>query len=569
MSHLRSLLEVDRLFLASIILIVIYLTVIPLGMMVFGSFQKGLPGTWSPVTLENYIRAFSQPSLYSAIANAVTYSIGAGLLSFTLGTLLAWLTERTDLPFKGLIYGSVLGAMMIPGVLFTISWILLLAPKSGLINVWLMSLLGLSAPPFDPYNLWGMIFVSGIDDFYTPFLFMAAAFRSMDPALEEASISAGAGNLRTFFSITMRLMLPAALGVALLIFIRGIEDFEIPALLGIPAGIYVLSTEIFLTVRRPPTDFNLAATISMFYLLVALGGLYLYFKSTRMSEKFAVITGKGFRPSVTKLGNWRLPAGVCALGLITLTVYLPLAVLAWTSLLPWYAQPSWSMVGSLTLKNYRWLVNDDLILSAFFNNLLVGVSAAFLVTLFAAVIAWIVIRTQMPGRHFLDGLTFSATAYPSMVLGLALIWFYLTVPIPVYGTLWILILAYVTKRLPTSVRMCSAVMTQIRKELEEASEACGAGFLRTFVRVVLPLLVPGLFVSFVSTLTITFKALSLPVLLGHAGSELVPFLIFDLFESGRYAEVAALGCVTISVITLLTLAFRRLSQRLGLGAAGQ
>jgi iron(III) transport system permease protein len=129
MSHLRSLLEVDRLFLASIILIVIYLTVIPLGMMVFGSFQKGLPGTWSPVTLENYVRAFSQPSLYSAIANAVTYSIGAGLLSFTLGTLLAWLTERTDLPFKGLIYGSVLGAMMIPGVLFTISWILLLAPK--------------------------------------------------------------------------------------------------------------------------------------------------------------------------------------------------------------------------------------------------------------------------------------------------------------------------------------------------------------------------------------------------------------------------------------------------------
>jgi iron(III) transport system permease protein len=569
MSNLRSLFEADRIFLASIIVIVTYLTVVPLGVMVFGSFQKGLPGTWSPITLENYVRAFSQPSLYRAIGNAVIYSVGAGLVSFTLGTLMAWLTERTDLPFKGLIYGSVLGAMMIPGVLFTISWILLLAPKSGIINVWLMRLFGLSAPPFDPYSLWGMIFVSGIDDFYTPFLFMAAAFRSMDPALEEASISAGAGNLRTFFSITMRLMLPAALGVALLIFIRGIEDFEVPALLGIPAGIYVLSTEIFLTVRRPPTDFNLAATISMFYLLVALGGLYFYFKSTRTSEQFSVITGKGFRPSLTKLGRWRVPAAACALGLITLTVYLPLAVLAWTSLLPWYAQPSRSMLSLLTLKNYRWLTTDDLIVSAFFNNLLVGISAAFLVTLFAAVIAWIVIRTHMPGRHFLDALTFSSTAYPSMVLGLALIWFYLTVPIPIYGTLWILILAYVTKRLPTSVRMCSAVMTQIRKELEEASETCGASFLRTFRRVVLPLLVPGLFVSFVSTLTITFKALSLPVLLGHAGSELVPFLIFDLFESGRYAEVAALGCVTISVITLLTLGFRRVSQRLGLGAAGQ
>ena len=569
MSRLRALFEADKLFLVSITVVVVYLTIIPLGVMVLGSFQTGLPGSWSPVTLENYVRAFSQPSLYSAIANAVTYSVGAGAISFGLGTFMAWLTERTDVPCKGVIYGSVLGAMMIPGVLFTISWILLLAPQAGLLNVWLVSVLGLTEPPFDPYNLWGMIFVSGIDDFYTPFLFMAAAFRSMDPSLEEASVTSGAGNLRTFFTITMQLMLPAALAVSLLIFIRGIEDFEIPALLGIPAGIYVLSTEIFLTVRRPPTDFNLAATISMFYLLVALGGLYLYFKNTRMSEKFAVITGKGFRPSVTRLGKWRVPAALCALFLITLTVYLPLAILAWTSLLPWYAPPSWNLVKLLTLKNYRWLMEDDLILSAFFNNMLVGVSAAFLVTLFAAVIAWIVIRTQIPGRRFLDGLAFSATAYPSMVLGLALIWFYLTVPIPVYGTLWILILAYLTKRLPTSVRMCSAVMTQIRKELEEASEICGASFLRTFRRVVIPLLVPGLFVSFVSTLTITFKALSLPVLLGHAGSELVPLLIYDLFESGRYAEVSALGCVTITVITILTLAFRRLSRHLGLGAAAQ
>jgi len=569
MSHLRTWFEADKLFLFAITLLVIYLTVVPLGVMILGSFQTGLPGTWSPVTLGNYIRAFSEPSLYRAIVNAVTYSLGAGALSFSLGTFMAWLTERTDVPCKGLIYGSVLGAMMIPGVLFTISWILLLAPNAGLINVWLVSLFNLAESPFDPYNLWGMIFISGIDDFYTPFLFMAAAFRSMDPALEEASIASGASNLKTFFAITMRLMLPAALAVALLIFIRGIEDFEIPALLGIPAGIYVLSTEIYLTVRRPPTDFNLAATISMFYLLVAMAGLYLYFKSTRMSEKYAVITGKGFRPSVARLGKWRIPASLFALLLITLTVYLPLAVLAWTSLLPWYAPPSWNMVQLLTLKNYRWLINDDLILSAFSNNLVVGISAAFLVTLFAAVIAWIVIRSQVPGRRFLDGLAFSATAYPSMVLGLALIWFYLSVPIPVYGTLWILIIAYLTKRLPSSVRICSAVMTQIRKELEEASEICGARFLKTFRRVILPLLVPGLFVSFVSTLTITFKALSLPVLLGHSGSELVPLLIFDLFESGRYSEVAALGCLTITVVTLLTLVFRRLSRRLGLGAAGQ
>jgi iron(III) transport system permease protein len=557
----------DRLFLLAIILVVIYLTVVPIAVMIFGSVQSGLPGTWTPLTFENYARAFSHSALYSAIFYSLVYSIGAGLISFAIGTSLAWLTERTDMPFKGLIYASVLTAMMIPGVLFTISWILLLSPKAGLINIWMMKLFGLTEAPFDPYGLAGMIFVSGIDDFYTPFLFMTAAFRSMDPSLEEASVASGASMYATFFRVTMRLMLPAALGVALLIFIRGIEDFEVPALLGMPAGIYVLSTEIYVSVRRPPTDFNLAATFSMFYLVVAMAGLYLYLKSTEATEKFAVITGKGFRPSIIRLGKWRVSALLVAFLVIGVTVYFPLAVLAWTAFLPWYAPPSWETVELLTLKNFRWLVNDPLIVGAVKNNFLVGISAALIVTLFGAVVSWIVVRTRAPGRRLLDALAFSATAYPSMVLGLALIWFYLTVPIPIYATLWILVVAYVTKRLPASTRVCAAIMTQIRKELEEASEVCGASFLRTFASVVTPLLIPGLFVSFISTLTMTFKALSLPVLLGHSGTELVPVLIFDLFESGRYPEVAVLGCATMVIITSVTLMTRRLSQRFGLGSA--
>jgi iron(III) transport system permease protein len=555
----------DALFLLAITVLVVYLTVIPIAVMIFGSLQSGLPGSWTPLTLDNYVRAFSTPALYSAVLSSVLYSAGAGVISFALGTYLAWLVERTDLPFKGLIYGSVLAAMMIPGVLFTISWILLLSPRAGLLNVWLMKLTGLTEPLFDPYGMAGMIFVSGIDDFYTPFLFMAAALRSMDPALEEASMVAGAGVPRTFFRITFRLMLPAALAVSLLLFIRGIEDFEVPALLGIPAGITVLSTEIYLSVRRPPADFNLAATFSMFYLLVGMVGLYFYFKSTRNAENFAVITGKGFQPRMTRLGRWRVPAVTSAFLLMALAVYLPMLILIWTSLLPWYAAPSWEMLRVLTFKNFQWLFNDSLILSALRNNFIVGLTAAALATLFGGVISWIVIRTQIPGRRILDGLAFSATAYPSMVLGLALIWFYLTVPIPLYGTLWILVIAYVTKRLPMSTRVCSAVMTQIRKELEEASEICGANFLRTFAKIIVPLLIPGLFVSFVSALTMTFKALSLPVLLGHSGTELVPLLIFDLFESGRYSEVAALGCTTIIIITLLTVVFRRLVRRVGVG----
>jgi iron(III) transport system permease protein len=557
----------DRLFLISIIVLVFYLTAVPILVMILGSLQSGLPGSWTPLTLANYATALSDPNLYQAILNAVIYSVGGGAISFVLGTYLAWLTERTDIPFKGLIYGSVLVAMMIPGVLFTISWILLISPKAGLINIYLRQIFGLTQGPLDPYGMVGMILVSGIDDFYTPFLFMAAALRSMDPSLEEASITSGAGGFATFFRVTLRLMLPAALAVGLLIFIRGLEDFEVPALLGLPAGVYVLSTEIYLSVRRPPSNFNMAATFSMFYLLVAIVGLYFYFRLTRVGERFAVITGKGFRPRLTRLRSWRMPAALTALGIVAVAVYLPLAVLAWTSLLPWYEAPSWEMARAVTLKNFYWLFHDGRILVALRNNFVVGISAAAVVTLFAAAISWIVIRTRIPGRKVLDGLAFSALAYPSMVLGLALIWFYLTVPIPIYATLWILVVAYVTKRLPNSVRLCSAVMIQIQKELEDASAVCGATFLRTFCRIILPLLVPGLFVSFATTLMITFKALSLPVLLGHAGSELVPLLFFDLFESGQYPKVAALGTATIVIIAGVTFMVRVASQKLGVRPA--
>ena len=568
MRQVTRLLTWDNLFLGGVVLAVIYLAVIPVAVMIFGSLQSGLPGTFTPITVRNYVAAFGEPLLYRSIGNTLVYSVGAGIISFSLGTYLAWLTERTDVRFKGFIYVSVLTAMMIPGVLFTISWILLISPRAGLVNVYLNALFGVGEGLIDPYGMAGMIFVSGIDDFYTPFLFMAAAFRSMDPALEEASTIAGAGTRTTFFRVTLRLMMPAALGVWLLIFIRGLEDFEVPALLGIPVGTYVLSTEIYLTVRRPPSDFNMAATYSMFYLGVAMLGLYLYHRWTRASDRYAVISGKGYQPRVTSLGRWRPFATLSAMGLLAVAVHLPLVVLAWTSFLPWYGPPSAALAKAMTLENYLWLAEDDLVLSSLKNNLIVGFAAAAVVTLFAAVVAWIVIRTRLPGRRLLDGLAFSGTAYPSMVLGLALIWFYLTVPIPIYATLWILIIAYVTKRLPVSVRICSAVLVQVNRELEEASSVAGAGFLRTFTRVVLPLLVPGLFVSFATTLTISFKALSIPILLGHAGTELMPLLIFDLFESGEYPKVAALGVATIVVITFATAAARLASRRVGVTAPG-
>ncbi|MGH7833065.1 MAG: ABC transporter permease, partial [Candidatus Binatia bacterium] len=274
-----------------IVLVVVYLTLVPILMLIYGSFRDGPPGTESAFDLGNYQTVFTNPDLYESLANSLRFALGGSSLAFAVGCLLAWLTERTNIPFKGLIYASVFTELMIPGVLETIALVLLYSPKIGLINVFLMGALSLGGPPFNIYSMGGMIWAFGVGSFAVPFLLMAAAFRSMDPSLEEAAMVSGSGTMGTLYRITLKLALPAMLAAWLLLFIRAIETFEEPLVLGLPSGITVLATEVYLAVRRMPTDYNLAATFAIVYLVVAVVGLVIYFRATRFSERYAVITG--------------------------------------------------------------------------------------------------------------------------------------------------------------------------------------------------------------------------------------------------------------------------------------
>jgi iron(III) transport system permease protein len=554
----------STLLLFGVAVLVLYLTVIPLAMMVYGSFHDGPPGTESFLTFRNYVRAFNNPVLYKSILNSVIFALGAGSLAFVVGCLLAWFTERTNIALKGLIYVAVFIEVIIPGILESISWVLLLSPKIGLINVYAKTLFGFSEAPFNIYSMGGMIWAFGVSSYTVPFLLMAAAFRSMDPALEEAAFVSGSGILQTVRRITLRLMLPSMLAAWLLLFIRGIETFEVPAIIGLPADIVVLSTEVYLTTREVPTDYNLAATFAMVYLVVAVVGLYIYFRATRYAERFAVISGKGFRPIVMNLGRWRLVAGAACFLLLSIIAFLPLLVIVYTSFLPWYAPPSAKMFSLMSIENYRFLINYGPVLGAFKNNLIVGVASASVTVFLTAVVAWIVVRTSIRGRKILDVLAFSPIAFPGVVFGLSLMWLYLTLPVPVYGTLWILFIAYVSKYMPISLRSCTAALMQVNKELEEASNASGASWWRTFRKISVPLILPGMFVGWAYVLSLTFKVLSLPVLLGHAGTEVVPVLIFDLYEGGQYTVLNALGVGVIVVVTTISLATRLVSRRFGL-----
>ena len=546
-----------NLVLSALLGIVVYLTLIPLIMILYGTFRDGPPGTAASFTLANYSRAYGDLTILQLGLNTMVFAVGAALVSFGFGSFLAWLTERTDTPLKGTIYGLALFPFVIPGILTTIAWVLLLSPKIGLINRFFVEELGFAGAPINLYSMGGMIWVFGIDNITLPFFLMAAAFRSMDPSLEEAGRASGMSALSTFWHVNFKLMIPTIFAVLLLLVVRGIETFEVPAVIGLPAEIKVYASEIFLALRMyQPPDYNLAGAYSTFYLVVASVGVALYLKATSASERYATITGKGYRTRIQNLGPWRYFTLSLALLILFIGVILPFLVVALTSVVPIYQRPSWELVSALTLDNYRVVLGLDQFYQSLVNNVIVGIVSATAAALLAAAVSWVVVRTKLRGRKLLDIIAFTPMAFPGIVIGLALLWMYLTLPIPVYGTLWILVIAYVTKYTPITLRSCHAALLQLHPELEEASVISGSSWFRTFVRVVLPLIMPSLTAGWFYVLALTFKALSLPVLLSHLGTEMLPVVIYGFYESGRFSELSALGVLLVAGLSVIALATR-------------
>ena len=509
-----------------------YLTLIPLMMLLYGSFQSGPPGSDSDLTLKNYAVVFQNWRLVGAFLNSLIFSTGSSLLAFAGGLYLAWMTERTNVPWKAAVYASILVPMIVPGLLTTIGWIMLFGRRSGVLNVIATQYLGFDQP-IEIYNMAGMIWVLGTDQIPLAFLLLAAAFRSMDPSLEEAAMVAGSSIVRTTFRVTLRILLPAILAVWMITFVRAVENFEVPALIGLPAGILVFATEVYLATKNVPTDFGLASTFAVVYLIITAVGVILYLKWTAMSERFATITGKGYRPTAFNLGRWRFPLAVLNALLCLILFILPVLIVVWSSFLPFYMPPSNAAFASLNLENYKALWNLPLVHRALWNSFVLGISSSTITMFLTAVVAWIMVRTTWRGKGLLDFLAFSPIAIPGLVLGIAILWLYLVVPVPVYGTLWILLIAYVTKYLPYGMRACSSSMLQIKKELEEASEASGATWPHTFARVILPLLAPGFVAGWIFVITHSFRELSTSIMLYRSGTEVISVVLFELWDAGQ------------------------------------
>ena len=470
-----------NILLAVLVGIVVYLTVIPLGMILYGTFRDGPPGTVASFTMANYVRAYGDASIFVLAASTMTFAVGAAVVSFALGGFLAWVTERTDTPLKGVIYGLALFPFVIPGILTTVAWVLLLSPTIGLINRLLIDNFFLAQAPFNIYSMAGMIWIFGIDNITLPFFLLAASLRSMDPALEEAGRASGMGAFSTFWHVNLKLLTPTIFAVLLLLIVRGIETFEVPAVIGLPAEVKVYASEIFLALRMfHPPDYNLAGTYSIFYLVVASIGVGLYLRATASAEKYATITGKGYRPRTLQLGRWRYLTLPLALGILFAGVILPFLIIA---LNVGAADLQKTVVGCCCVVQPRLLPHGSAhgtVPTALFNNIVVGVISATAAVVLGRAVTWVGVRTKLRGRKLLDIVAFTPMAFPGIVIGLALLWVYLTLPIPLYGTLWILVIAYVTKYVPIALRACHTALLQLHPELEEASDHFGLILAQNF-----------------------------------------------------------------------------------------
>ena len=544
--------------------VLVYLAVLPLIMLVIGSFQAEVAPREFIYTLKNYQHAYASEYTYSTFANSLIFASGSAGLGFILGTVLAWLTERTNTPLRGIFVPLAVVPLILPGVLESIAWIFLLSPKFGYLNVWLQSLFGLKSAPFNVFSLPGMIWVHSVGQVPLAFLLMVAAFKSMDPSLEESAMMSGAGTWQTFKRITLRLLMPTAGSVLLILFVRTLESFEAPALIGIPARIYVYTSEIYLAFNEYPPDYGRGGALAVGLLLLSAVGVWLYTRATREGKKFQTVTGKAFRPRQFDLGSWRW------VGFGFLTVYflfvvlLPFLVLLWASFLPFFAAPSWDAVQKLSLDNYRYLHGFRPFWDAMSNSIILATMTATIAMVLTSLVAWIVYKSRLPGAWLLDFLAFVPITIPGIVMGMALILLYVAFPIPIYGTIWVLLIAYVTRFIPYGMRAASGSIMQIHSELEEAAAASGASWWETFRRVTLPLLRPGFAAGWIYICIVSFREFSTSVLLATGESRVLSILLFTMFEQGQVTVVAAIGILMIATLLVIVAVFYKITGRIGL-----
>src|SRR5512140_350767 len=546
MDHARS--KLTWLLIA----IVGALTVFPVLMLVLGSFSEGLTA-FGKFTLRKYVEAYTDPVLFEVLANTTVFVLGSSLLSTALALFLAYLNTRTDIPFKFLFRIISLIPMMIPHLLFAVSWALLLNHSNGLINLALKQALSLEDAPFNIYSIWGMILVEGLLDLPIAYLIIAPAMASFDVALEESSRVCGAGTVRTLARVTLPVLRPAILAAFILGLVRSLASFAVPSVIGMPGRVPVLATHLYEMIATGfATDYGKAAALGMSVLAASVTLIVIYRALTAESEKFVTVSSRGFRPAVIGLGKARTPL-LCVVALLSLVlIVLPVAVLLYTSLVPYSMVPSARAFSMMNWKHWSDVLRDPISLLSLKNSLFLGVVGATLGVLLSIFVAYVIVRVKTRASGLLESLSYLSFSFPGIVIGIGFMWFF--VQTPLYATIWALLLGYIGTYLPYGIRPMSSAFSQIHSHLEESSLVCGASPLTTMRRIIVPLLIPGIVSGWILMASMFVRELTLSVVLSRPGTEVLAVQILRFAEDGLWGKLSALGLVMIGISTTLVIA---------------
>jgi iron(III) transport system permease protein len=535
-------------------IIVAWVALVPLCFLIWQSFETAADADHPAVfTLANYINVYSSAETFGLLSNSLIFAGGAAILALFIGSTLAWINERTNTPLKPLFYAISIVPLVIPGLLFAASWIMLASPRIGVLNLLLQQAFGTSHVFFNVYTLLGMIWVDGIQHAPIAFLMMSAAFKSMDPSLEEAALMSGASTLQVMHRVTLKLVFPALAAAFLILFVRSIESFENPALLGLPAGIEVFTSSIYEALHGYPSDTGLASTYAVTLLVITSIGVYGQSRLARHGSRYATVSGKAFRPRVLDLRHWRFAAVGFLVLYALLAMGLPFLVLLWSSLQPFYSAPSLAALHHLSPVNYRAILDYPGMLGIVWHSIFLALAAATLVMLLSAVISWLVLRTKIPGRWILDNISSLPMVMPGIVTGVAIMVTYLALGGGIYGTIWILLIAYVTRFMPYGMRFNSSSLLQLHAELEESAALSGASWFTAFRRIVVPLLKPGLMAGWLYIAIVSIRELSSSVLLYSPDSEVLSVVLWEMWQNGQYVQLSALGVLLIGALFMFVL----------------
>jgi iron(III) transport system permease protein len=536
---------------------------------IWSTFVAGQPRIGAALTLANYAEVFRSTLTAPGIVNSLLIGVGTVALNLAFALPAAYLIQRTDLPWRNVFTTLMLVGVIIPGFLRAIGWILLLSPQIGMINQVLRIFIPVESGPISIYNLGGIIFLQGL--MLTPLMFfaVAAAMQAMNPDLEEAAAVSGAHPLKTLLRITTPLMMPAVLAAVIYNFMTAIAIFEIPALIGGPGRVVTLATLMYSSIQANAglPRYGMAGVYGVLLLVPTLVSLYVYQRMLQQGDRYAVVTGKGYRPRIIPLGRWKTAAVLALLGYFTLSLFLPFLVLVWASLLPYIQVPSAAALQSVSLSAYG-TVLQALDVKVLGNTVMLVVAVGVLVAAISLATSWVVVRTRLPGRRLLDTAAMLPHATPSIALGFAVAFLALALAsvLPLYGSVAAIVLAHTVAFVSFGTRTANSALLQVHRELEEAAFTAGASAITALRRIILPLVAPAVLYTMLWVGLLSLREVTMALFLQRPQNTVLSTQIWNYWMSTKPAEAAALGTMLIVVvaagfIVLLQVAGRQVYRR--------